>query len=311
MNKRFQHIPFPWYTTLFTVLLIVYYIVLVILANDWNVDIEDMLDMGAPSAILIFKGHFYGLFLNTLIHENYWHLLLNVSGLLFFGFYLERYKGWRFLAFFGFFSAIIGSIIQLNISDDAGIGISSSLFALFIYSTLHTIFVRRANQKVAIPIAIAVIGSLIFFALSNYWLEDKVTIGAKVGGVIWGIIFFYSERLPSPYKFLIPFSFILVLSISLFYAPWNSMWQTYNGIEAHNNQDLDQAEIYYVKALDLDNSNYVAAENYRRIKVYRLSLLAHAAHEKGDFSEARRYYLKILALGKNNRWVIENLKELP
>lgn len=311
MVNRFKHIPFPWYTTLFSVVLIVYFTVLILLSTNKTVDVDDMLNLGAPSALTIYKGHVYGVFTNTLIHENVWHLLVNLGGLWTFGFYLENYKGWKFLSVFGLMSAIVGSLIQLTLSDDAGIGISSSLFALFSYATLHTIFVRKQDVKFAIPVASVVLASLLFFALTNYFLEDRVSIWAKIAGLCWGIFFFYCERLPNPLHYISPFLVVVLLSITLVYTPWSSMWQTYKGVEAHKEQDIDAAEVFYQKAITIDNSNIVALENHRRIKVYRLSLLAHEAHEDGRFSEARRYYLKILALGKNNRWVLENLKELP
>ncbi len=311
MIKQFKHINFPWYTTLFSMALIVYHAVMVILSNTGTISILEMQEMGAPSAISIYNGHVYGLFTNTFVHENGWHLLVNLIGLWSLGFYLEKFMGWKFLATFGLFAALVGSIIQLNISDDTGIGISASLFALLTYVCLHTIFVRKENLRITYMLSALIFGALLLFSMTNIWFDDKIAIGSKIGGITCGFLFFYCKELDLKWRLIIPTFGLFLISITIYHAPWSTMWQTQRGIDAHEEHDMDLAEEYYKKALSIDPSNSVAIENNRRIKVYRLSLLAFEAHQEGRFTEARRYYLRILALGKNNRWVLENLKELP
>lgn len=311
MIKQFKHIVFPWYTTLFSVALIVYYSVLIIVSNSGVISVAEMQEMGAPSAISIYSGHIYGLFTNSFIHENGWHLAVNLVGLCTLGFYLERFKGWKFLSILGLFAAIVGSAVQLNFSDDAGIGISAPLFALLTYASLHAIFIRKENLRLTIFISSTIFIGLLVFYLTNIWFDDKFAIGAKIGGILCGIFFFYGAKMPIKWRPIIPLVALIIVSFTLIYAPWSSMWQTHKGINAHQIENIDLAETHYQKALSIDPTNNVALENNRRIKIYRLSVLAFDAHREGRFTEARRYYLRILAMGKNNRWVLENLKELP
>ncbi|MCO5260851.1 MAG: rhomboid family intramembrane serine protease [Crocinitomicaceae bacterium] len=313
MIESAEHKYFPWFTTLFSVLLIVVYSITAYLSHSTSIDFKLLEKFGAPYAIQIYLGHVYGVVLNNLIHVNLFHLLSNLLGLWLFGAFIERRIGWFKMATFGLVCSVFGSIIQLAMTNDAGLGISSSVFGFYALILIMSFKNRMFRMRYIYGIGAVLFGSLIFMSITNSVFGQQVAIEAKIGGIFWGFLTGLAQNEGSikwQYLtlFVLPFS---IAASSLLYAPWSSEWQCARGIYFHQKNDLNRAEQYYQASIKINIDNALAKNNYTLIKIDRLSKLAYNAHVKGEYTGARRLYLKILALNKNNRWALNNLKELP
>ena len=128
MIESTEHKHFPWFTTLFSVLLVGIYAVMALYSKSFTINQGLLEKFGAPYATQIYNGHVYGVITNNLIHLNILHLSANLLGLWLFGAFLERRIGWFKMAMLGLVCSIFGSMLQLTLTDDAGLGISSAIF---------------------------------------------------------------------------------------------------------------------------------------------------------------------------------------
>lgn len=308
-----EHKYFPWFTTLFSLLLIAVYATMSILSGGLKIDFKWLEWFGAPYAVQIYSGHAYGVVANNLIHVNLFHLLVNLLGLWLFGAFLERRIGWFKMSVFGLVSSIFGSMIQLALTNDAGLGISSALFGFYTLILIMSFRDERFKMKFIYVFGILLLIFLILMVVNNQLFGEEIAIEAKIGGILWGFLMGVSQQ-EAKIKWqlllvlLLPFS---IAAATLVYAPWSSQWQCSKGIYYHKKQDLNTAEKHYKTAIQIDSENQLAQENYKLIQIDRLSVLAYNAHKTGEYTTARRYYLRILALKKNHRWALDNLKELP
>jgi membrane associated rhomboid family serine protease len=305
----------PWFTILFTVLLVGVYFFLAFLSKSFIINLEHIEKWGAPYATQIYLGHVYGVVTNNLIHISGLHLIANLLGLWLFGAYIERRVGSLKMAVFGLASSILGSIAQLNFSNDAGLGISAAIFGFYSYIlvTSYRDEHYKESRKRTLIFGIVLFFLLLVFTFTNEFYNDIIAVHAKIMGAIWGALMAISQRGNKISKktailLFIPFSFI---AVTLVYAPWSSQWQSAKGIYFHENKAYDKAKEHYKKALEIDPNNELAKENKTSITIDSISNLAYHAHLNGDYTKARRYYFQILNLRKNDRWALENLKELP
>lgn len=313
MIQSSEHKYFPWFTTLFSLLLVGIYVTMSILSGKLKIDFKWLEWFGAPYAIQIYSGRAYGVVTNNLIHVSLLHLLVNLTGLWLFGAFLERRIGWFKMAAFGLICSIFGSMVQLALTNDAGLGISSALFGFYTLILIMSFRDGRFKMKFIYTFGILLLIFLILMIINNQLFGEEIAVEAKIGGVLWGLLMGVTQREASIkwqllLVLLLPFS---IAASTLLYAPWSSQWQCSQGIYYHKKEDLNTAERYYKAAIHIDFKNHLAQENYRLIKIDRLSVLAYNAHKAGEYTTARRYYLRILSLKKNNRWALDNLKELP
>lgn len=304
---------FPWFTTCFSALLILIYTIMAFLSKSLTISPQFYEYFGAPYAVQIYQGHVYGVVFNNLIHINLLHLVSDLAGLWLLGAFLEQRLGWFKMAMLGVVCSVFGSIIQLALTDDPGLGISSALFGFYAIILVMSLKDGRFKIRFLYFYGILLLVSLILMIVNNEIFGNAVAVEAKIGGLIWGALMGMVQneghiRWQGLGILFIPFC---IVSLTLVYAPWSSNWHCARGIYFHNNQQIKEAKEEYKKALDLDSKNKLASENYKLVKVDELSNLAYRAHLTGDYSAARRYYLKILAIKKNNQWARDNLKELP
>jgi rhomboid protease GluP len=80
---------------------------------------------------LVNAGQYYRLVSYIFLHGNFSHLLLNVTGLLWFGrITAAAYGNWRFLAIF-LVSGIAGGLAQILFTDTSAVGASGAVFGLY------------------------------------------------------------------------------------------------------------------------------------------------------------------------------------
>ena len=307
-----QKYKFPWFTSLLTLTSIALYIAMAWFSGSVKIEPYLFEKFGAPYAIQIYQGQYWGVIVNSLIHAFPEHLVLNIIGLWVFGAFLERRIGWLRLFVFGLITSTVTSIVQLTLSNDAGLGLSGVNYALFGLTLMLSFKNSYYRIKGIYIFATIMFGLLIFCWYKN--INDHWFVGmeALYTGLFWGLLVGLVSRWNKP---LIKFSVLsipfLILASTLFYAPWSTMWQTYMGIEEHNIGGFEKAKKYYAKAIALDPSNKIALENIKLIQVEKLSQKAYDAHQREDYINAYKYYLEILAIDPTNSWARTNIKELP
>lgn len=313
MIESIEHKYFPWFTTVFSLLLIGIYSAMAFESHSTIINFKLLENFGAPYAIQIYSGRVYGVVLNNLIHVNIFHLIVSLIGLWLFGAFLERRLGWFKMAVFGLTSSTFGSMIQLALTNDAGLGISSAIFGFYALILIMSFHNEVFKMKYIYVAGVFMFLSLVFMMFTNKIFGQEVAIEAKIGGVFWGFLTGLVQkngaiRWQLLVLYVLPFS---IAASTLYYAPWSSQWQCSKAIFYHQKNEIKTATEYYLRALKIDSHNKLAKNNYTLIRVDKLSKQAYQSHVAGDFTKARRLYLKILALKKNDSWALENLKELP
>ena len=269
MIESTEHKHFPWFTTLFSVLLVGIYVVMAIYSKSLSINQNLLEQFGAPYATQIYNGHVYGVLTNNLIHLNILHLLSNLLGLWLFGAFLERRLGWFKMAMLGLVCSIFGSILQLTITGDAGLGIASAIFGFYTLILILSFKDRRFRMRYIYALGLLILGALVLMMIYNQIFGEEAAIEAKIGGIFWGILMGIGQREGDVRwqlltLYLLPFS---LATVTLFYSPWSSQWHLTRGIVFHQKQDLDRAESHYKTALQLDRSNKLAKENYNLIRI--------------------------------------------
>jgi membrane associated rhomboid family serine protease len=307
-----RNFKFPWFTLNLALLCIALFFWINTISHFGKVSQETYSLFGAPYSIEIYQGQFWGLITNSFIHVLWYHLAINIVGLFVFGAFAERRLSWHKLFLFGLVASFVTSAFQLTFSDDAGIGLSGVNYALFGFIFVKSQHDTRFHVKLKYVMFMLMFIIVLICFYMNYLANWNIGLAAMISGFVWGILvgnyIEYRTKFFSGMALLFMFGFAIS---TLFYAPWSSEWQCYKGITAHEQGDLHNAEGFYSKALTLDPTNELAAENLKLIKIDKLSTKAFTAHSKGNYSKARFYYMEILRIDKKNQWALENMNKLP
>ena len=306
-----KHLKTPWLTFIVTLILFADYFIFHAYMNAPTSETtqEIFSDFGAPYAIQIYQGQYWGLFLNRFLHTDI--LLLGINSVLFFlfGYLIEKRIGWLNFSLLLLFSTLSTSILQLTLSNDAGVGFAPVNFFLFSYIYAKSVVSKTSLIPFKHLLAITSFGLLFYLNFLNqntnqFGLEGMIC--GWVGGFIFGLI-------SKNYKiqFLIAFPSIILLSFSLIYSPWSAEWNYSQGYGFHLNNDFKNAKTSYNKALTIDPKHKASRENLRIIQIDELKEKALFAHENEDYITARRLYNDLLVLDPENIWAKENLNKLP
>jgi|TARA_R110000737_G_scaffold254016_1_gene263340 membrane associated rhomboid family serine protease len=279
-------------------------------ASNWqDITPETYAKYGAPYAKDIFDGAIWGMITNSFVHKQLWHLFLSVPLFIFLGILFERRNTALFFILFVAISSFVTSSLQLSMTGDPGIGLNGVNFALFTY-LLVKIKPEAKYGKFKITIWVGTLLALTLSILNifNDWYNFGTT--TILTGFLFGLIVAISQKR----KFIF-YSFQgifwAICLITLFYNPYSSEWNTVQGSKAFSKGEVDKAEEYYLKALEIHPRNYAAKKNLVLIEIDRLQDRAYYAHSNGDYSTARMLYIKILNLDKYNSWAKKNLDGLP
>lgn len=265
--------------------------------------------MGAPNAIYIYSGEFWGVFTNSFTHSNIILLLLNSLGLWILGAFFERRSGWLKLFLLGSFASIACSAIQLTISGDPGIGMTGVNYYMLGYLTIYSI--RNPNYEFPLrnlALAIGLVGPIIV-VIANTYFNANIGLESIIAGFLLGIFFAFIRS--KAMRGLIA-ACILSFSIgSIFYAPWNAQWNFTRAIQHHAKQEINQAEYYYLQTLDCKPTHQDAQENLLQISIDKLADEAYELHIKEEYRAAGEKYREILQLDPQNKWAKAQLNKLP
>lgn len=304
-----KDLSFPFFTLLLNVITLCMSLFFFFYASDYQNPNDLLRKLGAPDAYYIYSGEYWGILVNTFTHLNPIMLIFNLVGLWILGAFFERRTGWFGLFLIGSYASVITSVIQLNLSNDPGIGMSGVNFfflgLLIVYSKRFAEF-QFNLRYVASATAIIGIGLIMY---SNRYLNTNIGLEAVLGGFIFGII--YGLLRGRKFKIAFGVSSIVFSLFTLFYAPWSSIWNLQRGATAHQNNELKKATNYYETALSIDPDLVDAQYNLKLIQIDELSDEAFALHEKGEFRKAEALYKQILAIDPQNIWAKQQLRKLP
>ena len=310
MTKK-DEMRFPIYTLLLSLSCFAIYVLFQYLSP--NVDGAILFSkLGAPYAVQIYIGQYWGVFTNSLVHIKLIHLLLNLLALWILGSYIERRI--RIFNFFliGLFASSVTSMFQLTITNDAGIGLSG--VNCFLLSFILIKAIKNDHFKLKWRYVYGLI--LLLVLPISYYLKTRIDINigieAMLIGVLLGCITGWLSELKSRLYLVIFIIVIMGSGIStLFYSPWSAEWNYTKGYSHHIKNEFQNAKKYYRVAIEIDPNHKICRENIRRIRIEELCDLAMRAHENEDYILANEYYQKVLAIDPWNKWAIENIKKLP
>ncbi len=304
-----KHIP--WFTLIIVLVLLIDYFAFYLYNSSPSTEANQEIysDFGAPYAIQIYQGQYWGLFFNRFLHTNPLLLFINSVIFLFLGYHLQKSITWFYFLFLLLFSTVFTSLIQLTLSNDAGIGFASINFFFFTYLFAKSI-VSKTNL---IPIKhILGLFSVLLLIYLNYINQFSNQFGIE--GMIAGWVSGFALGILANFKKLqVSFSLLIlaITSLTIFYSPWSAEWNYSQGYKFHIQNDFTKAKISYKKVLTIDPKHQATKENLTIIQIEELKEKALFAHEHGDFLNARELYTEILKIDPDNLWVKENLSKLP
>lgn len=301
----------PIFTAILTLTCLIIYFLFQYYYDSKNVNIEYS-HFGAPYAVQIYQGQYWGVFSNSFLHTNLYHLILNLIALWILGAFIERRVGLVHFILLGLFASTVTSMAQLALSDDAGIGLTGVNYFFISYimtkSFKNDLFAIRAKYMYLI-IALLGIGSALYL---NSYQNFNIGIEAMIAGLIYGTIIGLSTFSS---KKIIPIVVGLILlissSITLFYAPWSAEWNYFKGYSAHEKGDYENAKMYYKEAISINPSHHISLENLKYISIDEISDMALQAHKEEKYLLARKLYERVIKLDPNNQWAKQNIAKLP
>jgi GlpG protein len=307
-----KRVRIPYFTSMLTGLCIALYFAIGFVSDFGTISEDTYILFGAPYAVDIYLGQFWGVITNSFIHILWYQLVGNLLLLLILGTIVERRSGSLHLFLFGLIASTITSCFQLALSNDAGLGLSGVNFALFGF-VLARYFTDEKYKNVQIGAISALLSTILVLCIYlNLYQSWNFGLASMYSGFLWGVII-GATRHPIVKYFSYPliFSIIIFCTVSLFYAPWAAEWQFSQGVLAHERGYKTAAIRNYTECIKIDPAHTLAKDNLRLIRIDELSVQAYNAHRKGDLSRARELYLEILKKDPKNAWAKANLQQLP
>lgn len=312
MIKKSHIKNLPLFTSAVAFVSLALYTVMAIVSKSPHINYTLFEKFGAPYAIQIYDGQYWGLISNSFIHSFPLHLICNLIALLFFGSFLEKRIGWLQLFLFGLFASIFTSLNQLSLTNDAGLGLSSVNFALFGMIFIRAIKDQHFKLPYHVIISLFMLLFVIYSTCMNLFASWYLGVEGQLSGLFFGALVGFCYRINWGWKsWSITFIIFSIALSSLFFAPWSSMWQCFKAIELHEKGEIEKAILQYQEALEIEPTNKIALMNLKQIQIDKWAKLAYNAHKAGKFTDAYRYYLRILSLDKNNSWARGNIRALP
>ena len=298
---------------------VVWYIVITVIAQFFLIKFKDDIKfidanvfilLGAPNSVNIYAGQYWGVLTNNFLHIYLSQLITNVIAIIFFGYFVEKRIGFIKFSMIVIVGSIIPSIIQLNLANQPGIGLSAVNFTLFGYILAKSMKFEAFRMKYIKILLLLMVSIIVYFNIYNLYFEDVYRTEAMAFGLITGLIIGFTSPWKKWIQYGMLFNIIILSILTLLYAPWSSEWLVFNGVTEHQYKNYKKAKYWYKKALKLDPSNIQAKENLELLKLDDLKLKAYKAHIKEQYFKAKIYYNQILEISPNDSWAKEGLNEL-
>ena len=308
-NKKFK---LPLFTASLIALCIGLYAAISFVSDFGVIDEKTYVLFGAPYAIDIYLGQYWGVVSNSFVHVLWYQLLFNLILVFAFGSYIERRIGFFRLFIFGLIASTITSCFELAFSNDAGLGLAGVNFSLFGFLLIRNKTDERFSNGPVVLASMIMVSLFSLCAYLNYYHEWNFGLYSMISGFGWGLLV---GALPiKSWRWItapILGTTLAFCAMSLVYAPWSADWTCANAVTLHEKGEIKEAEKLYNETLEMNPHHFIAQENLKIIEIDRISDKAYKAHLKANYSEARRLYLRILKIDSKNRWARENLNHLP
>ncbi len=310
--KEVKKYPVPWLTITLSLITIGMYSVFFWLSEDQGITSALYTQLGSPTAIEIYDGQYWGVVLNSFLHNRPDILIANLVGIWILTAFIERRLRVASIFFLGLFASATTSIVQLTLTDNAGIGLTGVNFFLFFFVIVKGLKDDRFKMNGRYIIMLLI---LLFTGWS--WYKSRfdgwnMAVESMIAGVLLGsfmgllsLIRYRAVKLSLMTLTLAGFTSLL------FYSPWSSDWNVHKGVELHAAQNLKEAKKYYQKAIELNPENKNARVNLYLIRLDELSSTAFYWHSKEEYLKARFYYEEILKLDPENTWAKSQIRKLP
>lgn len=266
---------------------------------------------GAPSAMEIFGGSYWGLITSNFLHTQIWHIAFNLYWLWLFGKKIEFETGKPYYALLLLSAALVSSLSELAFSSQTGIGLSGIGYALFGFLVVKD---RTRDPAYAHFLDRKTVGLFLFWLVLcivmtefNIW---NIGNAAHLGGMLWGMTFAGLAALASRKQWLIGLGLFSLLGSAVFWSPFSTAWLSYQAFKLHYDQDVDGARVLYEKILDRDPGNEFATLNLKTLDIHALEKKASDLHTSKKFDEARVAFEEVLKKDPGNEFAKGNLRNL-
>ena len=298
---------------------VIWYIIVTVVAQYVLINYKDKINfidtnvfilLGAPDSVNIYNGQYWGVLTNNFLHVYLSQLILNCIGIIVFGYFIEKKIGFIKFSIIIVIAGIIPSILQLNLTDQPGIGLSGINFTLFGFIISKAFVNKEYRLKWIFLYLFIMIAIVIYFSFYNLFVNDVYRSEAMSFGFILGLLIGYLSNKKIWIQLTVLFIIMSISISTLFYAPWSTEWQVYKGYQAHKNKEFHAAKKRYEKALEIDPDNEQAIENIKLIELDKLKLKAYKVFVKEDYKRAKKIYEEILEISPNDEWALNAYKEL-
>ncbi len=283
----------------------------------------------------VWDGAWWSLITSAFVHVDLIHLFFNMYWLWILGRPMERAVGSLRLFAFVVLAAFVSSSVQLAVSDNAGIGFSGVLYALFGFMWIA----RRRYPAFLAVVTQQVVRLLLAWLVLCFFLDaaEILNIGnaAHVSGLAFGVLLGYAV-VPTP-KRAAAIAAVTVLTLAsvvpLFWMPWSPRRAGYNASQARGAKRYDDAVHWYRRALELGHRNpewawknialiqhfrkedEALAQTLRDVRKFdssvaerlRCAFEGYTAYKQERWKAAAHLYQRSLDLGEDMRFVAVGL----
>lgn len=251
----------PWSTLLILATCLALWVGLIY--NDHYKTLGGLEQWGYRRSDQIWSGAYWALISSAFMHIEAWHLAGNAYWIWALGHRLEHALGSRrFLAFY-LAAAFVSSSFQLFFGDNAGIGASGAVYAMFglmlVTRRRFPYFRRILDFK---NITAAILWLFVCLAASE---SGMIAIGnaAHFSGFAFGILVAACFVLDFKRRLMRPVlgTFAALSFIPLFWCPGSVAWLGHKAWRAHTAQRFKEAIAYYDRIIRIDPEDAWAYHN--------------------------------------------------
>lgn len=272
-----------------------------------DVSPETYARIGAPYASDIFRGHFWGVLTNAIVHIHLWHFATSFLLLTLFGNAVEQLIGsWKFILL-TLLGTLVTSCAQLAMSGDPGIGFygTNAVYMGFLLQPK----LRRSLGTLFWVNYLLICLSLLFIIGNIFFEFIPMALSAVFTGYMFGFLIGQIKQ----FRTWTLVTYLLSLAIcisSLIYNPFSSEWHTVRGFQHYEEKSWNAARWHYTEALNISPKNHVAKTNLRLLDLAVFKEKAYQSHLTENYDIAIYYYKKVLELDPENDWAKNNLNTL-
>lgn len=278
---------------------------------DGNLETKEVYERwGAPSAMSIFDGSYWGLLTSSFLHTAIWHIGFNLYWIWIFGKKIEYESSKSTYIFLIASGSLVSSFAQLGFGNAIGIGLSGVGYAFFGYLLVKSktseefrgFLDKRTIQLFLVWLVVCVVLTEL----------DILLIGnaAHIAGLIWGMSIAYVSKFHWSIGGIIGTTVFMFIALSVFWNPFSTTWLSYQAYHLHEKQQLEEAITKYEEILNRDADNEFALVNLSNLETAKIYEQAYELHKQQRVDEAIVKYKEVLERDPDNKYARINLDQL-